>query len=274
LIEHLFEQLIDFSGAPTPGVLWQSAERTSSTSLRGANRSRMAGVRSWGTTARSPFAAPIGARTTERTTNVNAVIDRRRAAEPQRAIPQARGQGKSQGYRGFHPALDERCEIALAEHLAVPTAGPAWARAVDSLALAGRVVAAHGMPARHAAARQQLAGFLGVYDRFFRLTEDWQLSPCPAPGAPLTWRAADGHLVVDVVRTAPPSHPLVDAGTTARMSELAAWSQAQGARVVAFRVLAMSAPAASLLHVPGGGMRPLAGSPLGGHVSSPSGVTR
>ncbi|WP_324273770.1 hypothetical protein [Blastococcus brunescens] len=59
------------------------------------------------------------------------------------------------------------------------------------------------MPARHAAARQQLAGFLGVYDRFFRLPDACRLSPFPAPGAPLTWTTADDSIVIDVVRTAP-----------------------------------------------------------------------
>jgi hypothetical protein len=40
---------------------------------------------------------------------VNAVIDRPHAADPQRAAPRPRSQGTGQGYRGFHPALDERC---------------------------------------------------------------------------------------------------------------------------------------------------------------------
>jgi hypothetical protein len=213
-------------------------------------------------------------RATERTTNVNAVIDRPRAAEPQQAAPQARSQATGQGYRGFHPALNERCEIALAEHLAVPADGPAWARAADALALAGRVVAAHGMPARHAAARQQLAGLLGVYDRFFRLGPTWRLSPTPAPGAPLTWRNRRGDVVIDIARTAPPSHPLVDAGTTARINALNAWAQSEGHRLVAARVLALLAPATSLLLVPGTGLQPLAGTALGGRLGVPAEVTR
>jgi hypothetical protein len=213
-------------------------------------------------------------RATERTTNVNAVIDRPRAAEPPRAAPRSRSQSTGKGYGGFHPALNERCEIALAEHLAVPGMGPAWARAADALALAGRVVAVHGMPARHAAARQQLAGFLGVYDRFFRLPDTWQLSSAPAPGAPLTWRAADGSIVIDIVRTAPPSHPLVDAGATTRLSELTTWGQAHGVRLVGVRVLALSAPATSLLQMPGTGLQPLAGTAPGAHLSAPTGVTR
>lgn len=205
---------------------------------------------------------------------MNAVIDRPRAAEPTRAAPRPDSQGTGQGYRGFHPALNERCEIALAEHLAAPDAGPAWARAADALALAGRVVAVHGMPARHAAARQQLAGFLGVYDRFFRLPGTWQLRAQTAPGAPLTWRAVDGSIVIDVVRTAPPSHPLVEAGTTTRLSELTAWAQAHGVALAGVRVLALSAPGTSLLQAPGAGLQPLAGTALGGHLSAPTGVTR
>src|SRR5690348_5649525 len=108
-----------------------------------------------------PQSRPV-MRAIERTTNVNAVIDRPRAD------------------------------------------GPAWARAADALALAGRVVAAHGMPARHAAARQQLAGLLGVYDRFFGMGPTWQLGSSAAPGAPLTWLNGRGDIVIDIARTAPP----------------------------------------------------------------------
>src|SRR4051812_22206787 len=99
----------------------------------------MAGVRSWGTTARSPSGAPIGERDNREDTNVNAVIDRPRAAEPPRAVPPARGQGKGSGYRGFHPALDDRCELALAKYLAGPAGAPAGERAAECIAVAGRV---------------------------------------------------------------------------------------------------------------------------------------
>jgi hypothetical protein len=205
---------------------------------------------------------------------VNAVIDRPRAAGLPRAVPPARGQGKGQGYRGFHPALDDRCELALAEHLTRPTDDPAWERAADSIALAGRVVAVHGMPARHAAARQQLAAFLGVYDRFFRLPERWQLGPTTAPSSPLTWRATNGDVVVDVARTAPPSHPLVDAATLDRLSTVTAWADARGLRLVAVRLLALSAPVTSLLHDPATGLEPLTGSAFAGGLSVPAGVAR
>jgi hypothetical protein len=204
---------------------------------------------------------------------VNAVIDRPRAADPDRAAPR-RGQGNGEGYRGFHPALNDRCELALAEHLATPAAGPAWQRAADALALAGRVVATHGMPARHAAARQQLAGFLGVYDRFFRLPASWRLAPVPVSESPLTWRTATGDVVVDVVRTAPPRHPLVDAGTLARLAAIAGWAEVGGGRLAGVRLLALSAPATSLLRDPAGGFEPLAGTAFAGGLTPPAGVAR
>lgn len=205
---------------------------------------------------------------------MNAVIDRPSAAAAARAVPRPRGQGKGQGYRGFHPALDDRCELALAEHLAAPAAAPAWARAADALALAGRVVAIHGMPARHAAARQQLAAFLGVYDRFFRLPGQWTLSPAAVTGAPLTWRTEGDDVLVDVVHTAPPSHPLTDSGTLARLAGFAAWAEDQPVRLVGVRLLAMAAPATSLLYVPAAGCEPLAGTRFAGGLTAPGGVAR
>jgi hypothetical protein len=211
---------------------------------------------------------------TERTTNVNAVIDRPQAAESARAPARTRAQGSGQGYRGFHPALNERCELALAEHLAAPSAAPAWARSADALTLAGRVIAVHGMPARHAAARQQLAAFLGVYDRFFRLPEQWRLAAVSAPDSPLTWRTQRGDVVVDVMRTAPASHPLVDADLTTRVTLLAAWASDRGARLAGVRVLALSAPATSLLHDPVTGFEFLAATTLAGGLTVPVGVAR
>jgi hypothetical protein len=205
---------------------------------------------------------------------VNAVIDRPPAATPRATARTRRGQGKGQGYRGFHPALDARCELALAEHLAAPAAPAAWDRAADALTLAGRIVAAHGMPARHAAARQQLAGFLGVYDRFFRLPERFRLTPAAAPESPLTWRTGRGDVVVDVVHTAPPSHPLIDDAARARLSALTTWAATTGARLVGVRLLALSAPATSLLHTPAGGFEPLGGTEFAGGLAAGSGVSR
>jgi hypothetical protein len=205
---------------------------------------------------------------------VNAVIDRPRAAGLPRAVPPARGQGKGQGYRGFHPALDDRCELALAEHLTRPTDDPAWERAADSIALAGRVVAVRGMPARHAAACQQLAAFLGVYDRYFRLPGTWRLTPLTEPESPLTWRTHRGDVVVDVVRTAPPSHPLIDARTRARLAAVAAWAEDHRLRLVGVRLLAMLAPSTSLLHDPATGFESLRGTALAGGLPLPDGVSR
>ncbi|TFV64613.1 UNVERIFIED_ORG: hypothetical protein E4P37_12620 [Bacillus sp. AZ43] len=206
---------------------------------------------------------------------MHAVIDRPRATGLDRAAPRPRGQGKGSGYRGFHPALNDRCELALAEHLAAPAASPAWQRAADAMALAGRIVTAHGMPARHAAARQQLAGFLGVYDRFFRLPAQWKLAPATAPGSPLTWRTAAGDAVVDVVRTAPPSHPLLDADVHTRLAELATWAADCDVRLVGVRLLALSAPATSLLHdLVTGTVEALAGTALAGQLRVPGGVSR
>lgn len=201
---------------------------------------------------------------------VNAVIDRPPAADLTHAVPASRGQGRGTGYRGFHPALDARCELALAEHLAAPACGPAWERAADALALAGRIVAVHGMPARHAAARQQLAAFVGVYDRFFRLPATWRLGSVTAPGSPLTWRAGNGDVLIDVVRTAPPSHPLVDASTLARVAAVAAWAADSGARVIGVRLLALSATATSLLRDPAGGFGPLTDTSFAGGLTVPT----
>lgn len=205
---------------------------------------------------------------------MNAVIDRPRAAAPHRAVPPARGQGKGSGYRGFHPALGDRCELALAEHLAAPTGAPACECAADVLALTARVIAAHGMPARHAAARQQLAAFLGVYDRYFRLPGAWRLTPLTAPESPLTWRTHRGDVVVDVVRTAPPSHPLIGAGTHARLAAVTAWAEDQRLRLAGVRLLAMLAPSTSLLHDPAIGFEPLAGTGLAGGLTVLAGVSR
>ncbi len=206
---------------------------------------------------------------------MNAVIDRPLAAEPPRAAPRTRRyQGTGQGYRGFHPALDERCETALAEHLAAPATRPAWEQAADALALAGRVIAIHGMPARHAAARQQLAGFLGVYDRFFRLGGAWRLSPATAPQSPLTWTTPGGDVVVDLVRTAPPSHPLLDTASQARLRDAAAWAADRDLRLRGVRVLALSAPATSLLLDPATGADLLAGTAFAAGLTTPAGVAR
>lgn len=206
---------------------------------------------------------------------MNAVIDRPLAAEPSRAAPRARRyQGTGQGYRGFHPALDERCETALAEHLAAALTGPAWEQAADALALAGRVIAIHGMPARHAAARQQLAGFLGVYDRFFRLESPWRLSREMVPNSPLTWTTPTGDVVVDVVRTAPPSHPLLDTGSQTRLREAAAWAEDRDLRLRGVRVLALSAPATSLLLDRATGSESLAGTAFAGGRTASARVTR
>jgi hypothetical protein len=203
---------------------------------------------------------------------VNAVIDRPSAAGPAPATALPQQPGRRQGYRGFHEALNSRCELALAEHLAIPAGGPAWERATDALALAGRIVAVHGMPARHAAARQQLAAFLGVYDRFFRLPRSWELDPMAPLESPLTWRTAAGHVLVDVVRTAPPSHPLADTGTFTRLSEAVAWAETRGLRLAGVRLLALSAPATSLLHNPATGLLPLADTEFAGALAAPAGV--
>jgi hypothetical protein len=161
---------------------------------------------------------------------VNAVIDRSPASSSTSATLPRQSTG-SAGYRGFHQALSARCELALAQHLAIPASRPAWERAADALVLAGRIVAEHGMPVRHAAARQQLAAFLGVYDRFFRLPAGWALDPLAPQSAPLTWRTASGDVLVDVVRTAPASHPLADADTFTRLSEATGWAERRGWRL-------------------------------------------
>jgi len=203
---------------------------------------------------------------------VNAVIDRPPATGPVPATAAPSRPAGRQGYRGFHQALNARCELALAEHLATPAGGPAWERAADALALAGRIVAVHGMPARHAAARQQLAAFLGVYDRFFRLPTGWALDVVAPLEAPLTWRTSTGAVLVDVVRTAPPSHPLTDAATLARISQANAWAERRGLRLAGVRLLALSAPATSLLHHPVDGLVPLAGTSVAGELAVPAGV--
>ncbi|MCZ2818023.1 hypothetical protein [Modestobacter sp. VKM Ac-2984] len=203
---------------------------------------------------------------------MNAVIDRPPATGPTPATAALARPAGEKGYRGFHQALNGRCELALAEHLDTPAGGPAWERAADALALAGRIVATHGMPARHAATRQQLAAFLGVYDRFFRLPAGWELDAVAPLEAPLTWRSAAGAVLVDVVRTAPPSHPLADADSFARISQATAWAERCGLRLAGVRLLALSAPATSLLHDPVGGLVPLAGTRYAGALVTPAGV--
>lgn len=207
---------------------------------------------------------------------MNAVIDRPSATGPAPATAAPSRPAGRQGYRGFHQALNVRCELALAEHLTAPAGGPAgapaWERAADVLALAGRIVAAHGMPARHAAARQQLAAFLGVYDRFFRLSAGWALDPVAPLESPLTWRTPAGTVLVDVVRTAPASHPLTDADAVTRISQASSWAQQRGLRLAGVRLLALSAPATSLLHHPVDGLVPLAGTGLADALTVPAGV--
>ena len=203
---------------------------------------------------------------------MNAVIDRPPATGPAAATAGPSRPAGRQGYRGFHQALNTRCELALAEHLSAPASGPAWERAADALALAGRIVATHGMPARHAAARQQLAAFLGVYDRFFRLPTDWALDSAASPESPLTWRTAAGAVLVDVVRTAPSSHPLADADTFSRILQADAWAQRRGLRLAGVRLLALSAPATSLLHNPVDGLVPLAQTAFAGALAVPAAV--
>lgn len=68
---------------------------------------------------------------------MTAVLDRPRATT-----------APARGYRGFHSALDDRCEHALAAHLAAdaPAGTPSWLRAADALTLAARIVEMHGMP--------------------------------------------------------------------------------------------------------------------------------
>lgn len=121
-----------------------------------------------------------------------------------------------------------------------------------------------------AAARQQLAAFLGVYDRFFRLPGTWRLAGATAPASPLTWRAETGDVLVDVVRTAPPSHPLVDAGTLARVAAVAAWAEDRSARLVGVRLLAVSAPGTSLLRDSAGGFVPLTDTSFAGGLPLPT----
>ena len=198
---------------------------------------------------------------------MHALIDRP-AADPHRLTPPSAGSTSGSGYRGFHPALDERCALLLAEHLAAAAAGSPRERAVAALTLAGRVVAEHGMPARHAAARQLLAAFPAVYDRFFRLPATWQLTAGPAAtqaaGSTLTWVTADGHALVDVLHTAPPSHALVDGSPHQRLAALESWARQAGLRLVAVRLLAMTAPGTSLMQEPSGEFGPLAATPFAG----------
>ncbi|UOY01645.1 hypothetical protein [Blastococcus sp. PRF04-17] len=182
---------------------------------------------------------------------MTAVIDR--PARPSRG----------QGYGGFNTALDVRSEHMLAEHLRhpLPTDAPTSMCSRRALTLAARIVDMHGMPVRHDAARQQLAGHPAVYDRYFRLPEEWTLTGA-APACPLTWADGHGNIVIDFVRTAPPSHPLADRAAWDRLAEVTAWAQSSAGDRVSVRILSIAAPAMSLVHQ-SSGFAPLQESPLG-----------
>jgi len=87
-----------------------------------------------------------------------------------------------------------------------------------------------------------------------------------------TWRTAAGAVLVDVVRTAPPSHPLTDAETFARISQANAWAEQRGLRLAGVRLLALSAPATSLPHHPVDELVPLADTSFAGALAVPAGV--
>lgn len=187
---------------------------------------------------------------------MTAVIDR--PARPSRG----------QGYAGFNTALDARSEHMLAEHLRhpLPADAPTWTRSRRALALAARVVDIHGMPARHDAARQQLAGHPAVYDRYFRLPGQWTLTGA-APACPLTWADGHGNVVIDFVRTAPPSHPLADKAALDRLADVTAWAQDIPGTLVGVRFLSIAAPGMSLVH-DSTGLAPLRESPLGARLAA------
>lgn len=181
--------------------------------------------------------------------------------------PRARS-ARSSG-RDFHTELGECCELALTRHARMPSPADPAMRTVAAAALqiAAQAVAAHGMSLRHDAARQLIAGQLGVYDRFFRLPAAWRPAPA-APGSPLTWRNRAGEVVIDMVRTAPPSHPLVDAATRARLTAVATWAQQSGGDIAGVRILSMAAPSDSLLHQPSTGFTPLAETTFGTRLAA------
>ena len=179
----------------------------------------------------------------------------------------------SVGYKGFHSELDSRCEFGIATYLSDQTLAERapWETAAARLTLAADIITTHGMSTRHAAARQLLAGYLGVYDRYFRLQRSWR--PTPAPASPLTWQnTKTGELLVDIVRTAPPSHPLVNIPVHDRLAQLNQWATDNDATLAGVRILAMSAPAQSLLHAPTAGLTELLGTSFAPSLTTMAGV--
>lgn len=178
-------------------------------------------------------------------------------------------QPRKRGYQGFHTELDECSELALAVHVARPVRAKATLRSIasDALLVAARTVEVHGMPIRHDAARQLLAGHLGVYDRYFRLPAGWHLTT-PAPGSALTWRRTTGEVVIDLARSAPPSQPLLDAVTRHRLAAVTVWAREHRVTFAGVRILSMAAPATSLLYQPGAGLTPLSDTRLGTRLAA------
>ncbi len=195
---------------------------------------------------------------------MTAVIDR-----PRRLETAATAHRSDQDGLTFFAELDVRSEVTLADYLASPPpAGTStWVRSRHCMALAARTVDVHGMTTRHVQARQLLAGHLGVYDRCFILPDGWQLTGS-APGCPLTWANQAGAVIVDVVRTGKPSHPLIDRSLRDRLGLLGAWARQRSVTLAGVRVLSMAAPATSLVVTPGAGPVPLAESPLGARLAA------
>lgn len=159
---------------------------------------------------------------------------------------------KPAGYRGFTTALEARLVTALRQRYAPGAPLDAESR----LLTAARVVADQGMPARHAAARQLLVGYLGVYDRFLGPPPGARLDPDPAL---LAWQLTEG-VVVDVPRAVTGNQPLLDTGALHRLDTARRWAAGAGRPLLGVRVLAMGAPATSLLATPDGEFVSLAGT--------------
>lgn len=78
--------------------------------------------------------------------------------------------------------------------------------------------------------------------------------------SPVTWRDTTGRVLVDIVRTAPPSHPLTDGAVLARITAVRSWSQRDNHALAGVRILSLAAPATSLLHDAHEGLTALAGT--------------
>jgi hypothetical protein len=170
----------------------------------------------------------------------------------QPVVPAGKTPRRLRGYRGFDSELELRFESAVRAEHANPKSGPGPR---SRLLTAARILEQEGMPARHAAARQLLVGYLGVFDRFFGPPADGCLEPTTDF---LCWRCPGG-LVIDVPRAVGGQRVLLDADTHAKLAAAHRFAAQRGDVLLGTRVLALAAPATSLWVGGDGDVEPLAG---------------